>query len=163
VYGVKALRQRRRASWCAGTILGSLALLLAPTAATAAPPPGDIAAIAVYVETMPTSTGGVVAGKQPAAPVGSEPVELAAPAEAALAEAGEDAAVLKRVATAPELGAPQHVLPVDDKALEPERSVLGPLDISVTDGSSRLPWLVAALAVITGALTAVWGARRGAR
>lgn len=136
--------------------------LLGPTAdAGAEPPPADTAAVAVYVETIPTSTGRVVAGKAASDPAGSVPTRLSAPAAAALEQEGaEDAGLLERVATSPELGAPQRVVPADDKELEPERTALPAIDISITDGSSRIPWLVLALALITAALTAVWAARR---
>ncbi len=158
-------RSRRTRIWSA-TLLVGVTALLGPTADAGAepPPPADIAAIAVYVETIPTSTGGVVAGRPPPSPAGSVPARLSAPAAAALEqEGGEEAGLLERVATSPELGAPQRVVPVDDKELEPERTALPAIDFSISDGSSRVPWLVAALALITTALTAVWAARRRAR
>jgi len=138
--------------------------LVRSPAAAGAPPPADVAAIAVYVETMPTSSGSVVAGTTPSEPDGSVPARLAAPAAAALEQqGGEDATLLERVATAPELGAPQRVVPTDDKQLEPKRTALPAIDISISDGASRFPWLLAALALITGALTAAWAARRRPR
>jgi len=162
---VNALGRSKRARiWLATLLVGVTALLGRTADAGAEPPPADVAAIAVYVETIPTSTGGVVAGRTPPSPAGSVTARLSAPAAAALEqEGGEEAGLLERVATSPELGAPQRIVPTDDKQLKPERTALPAIDISISDGSSRIPWLVAALALITAALTGAWAARRRAR
>ena len=173
------------------TLLVCLSAVLAGPAAAGSkpPPPLDVAAIAVYVETLPTSSGSVVAGQAPSAPGGSVPARLPAQAVTALEQhGGEDAGLLERVATAPELGAPQRIVPPvaprrtrTDKAAriprtgnparipkrdgggDPERTALPAIDISLSDGSSRIPWLLAALALITLASTGAWAARRQAR
>lgn len=135
-----------------------------PAAARAAPPPEDTAAISVYVETMPTSTGGVVVGRSAPVPAGSVPAELPeAAATAVERRGGEDAGLLERVATTPELGAPQRVVPTEEDELEPERTAVPAIDIAIADGASRIPWLVAALSLITAALSAAWAVRRRTR
>ena len=163
-------RSRRAAVWLA-TLLAGLAVLLGlPTHASAEPrPPGDIAAIAVYVETLPTSTGAVVAGKEPSSSgseqlSGSIPASLPAPVVAALEEAGgEDAEALERVATSPELGAPERVVPATPNELEPERIAIPNIAVSIADGSSRFPWLIGSLALITGVAAGAAVMRRRTR
>lgn len=150
------------------TRLGVLSLLVAvgalsgpPVGAAEKPPPADVSAIAVYVEQIPTSTGAVVPGQKSSGPAKAQ---LSAPASAALErQGGDDSAILERVATSPELGAPVRVVPADVGELEPERTAFPDVRILVADGSSRIPWLLAALALITGALTAAWAARRRPR
>lgn len=144
------------------TVLVCLAVQLArPSAAQAGPPPADIAAIAVYVETMPASTGSVVAGRAPSNPAGSVPAQLpAAAATAVERKGGDDAGLLERVATSPELGAPQRVVPTEVEELEPERTAIPAINVSIADGTSRIPWLIAALGLITAALTGAWARRR---
>lgn len=137
------------------------ALSAPPVGAAEKPPPADVSAIAVYVEQIPTSTGAVVPGQKSSGPAKAQ---LSAPSAAALErQGGDDSAILERVATSPELGAPVRVVPADVGELEPERTAFPDVRISVAEGSSRIPWLLAALALITGALTAAWAARRRPR
>jgi hypothetical protein len=118
-----------------------------------------ISAIDVYVEMIPTSSGSVPLGALPPtlAP-GSRPPAPAAPSapltpaatETLREQGGRDAPLLERIATAPELGAPQRVVPADLARIAEGSGAFG----AVTDGSSRVPWLLAALVLITAAVAA---------
>lgn len=145
--------------------LGLFTLLIAvgalsgpPVGAAERPPPADVSAFAVYVEQIPTSSGTVAAGQRPA---GSVEAQLPAPVSAALEQqGGDDAPILERVATAPELGAPARVIPTDRRELEPERTAFPDVTISVADGSSRVLWLLGAIFLITVTLAALATRRR---
>lgn len=83
---------------------------------------------------------------------------------AALEEVGrEDAEALERTATSPELGAPERVVPATPNELEPERLAIPNVALSVTDGSSRFPWLIGSLALITGVAVGAAVTRRRTR
>ena len=129
--------------------------------AVAAPPPADTAAIAVYVEVLPSSTGGVVPQRVPA---DAAPVPLLEPAQAAVeASGGADADVLERVATAPALGAPRNTPTVRPESVEPARVALPTVVGSLAGESARGPWLIGGLALATGVAAGAAVKRRRAR
>ena len=134
--------------------------VLLPQAA-AAPPPADTAAIAVYVEVLPSSTGGVVPQRVPA---DAAPVPLLEPAQAAVeASGGADAEVLERVATAPALGAPRNTPAVRPESVEPARVAFPTVVGSLAGESARGPWLIGGLALATGVAVGAAVKRRRAR
>ena len=129
--------------------------------AAAAPPPADTAAIAVYVEVLPSSTGGVVPQRVPA---DAAPVPLLEPAQAAVeASGGADAEVLERVATAPALGAPRNTPAVRPESVEPARVAFPTVVGSLAGESARGPWLIGGLALATGVAAGAAVKRRRAR
>jgi hypothetical protein len=118
---------------------------LPPTAASA--PPADTAAIAVYVEVLPSSTGGVV----PQRVADAAPVPLLQPAQAAVEESGgADAEVLERVATAPALGAPPSASAVEPESVASTKVAIPTLVGSLAEESARGQWLIGGLALVTG-------------
>jgi hypothetical protein len=118
------------------------------------PPPDDGSAIDEYVEEIPSSSGGVApgAGEKKTKP-------LPAPVSAQLSsEAGEDAVVLREVATSSDAGAPQVELtrPGDREAAIGDAADDGssPLSaaVSAVSGGSggRVVGLVVVLVLVTG-------------
>jgi hypothetical protein len=115
--------------------------------AAAAAPPADTAAIAVYVEVLPSSTGGVV----PQRVADAAPVPLLQPAQAAVEESGgADAEVLERVATAPALGAPPSASAVEPESVASTKVAIPTLVGSLAEESARGQWLIGGLALVTG-------------
>lgn len=137
--------------------VGSLAI--GGTIAAAAPPPGD-AGISQYVETVPTSGGGQVAGS------GGKHKPLTPAQRTALRKkGGKDAGVLNRLSTSSAYGAPQKSLSAASTAKQtaksaPQQSGAGATTATTTtigrsasssgassgSGGSRLPLLLAIVA-----------------
>jgi hypothetical protein len=134
----------------------------AGAAAAATPPPGP--ALDQYVETIPTATGPSAAtpGKTRGGGSTQRTVPLA-PATAAKiqAEGGEDAEVLKKIATQPDLGAPEAPLPQagaeeQQQTAQPGQQPQAAAEITSSDGYP-VTMLVALLAGITLVLGGVAG------
>src|SRR5829696_8702251 len=97
-------------------LLASLPLA-APAQAEAdtPPPPEDIPAVGAYVELVPTAGGSRQAGRRQRGRGLPLPSRVARSLDQA---AGSDAPLLRRVATAPDLGAPTQRLPLREPTLE---------------------------------------------
>ena len=91
--------------------------LVAPAQAGAAtpPPPEDIPAVGAYVELVPTAGGSRQAGRRQRGRGLPLPIRVSRTLDRA---GGSDAPLLKRVATAPDLGAPTRRLPLREATLE---------------------------------------------
>ena len=118
----KTLKVRRRKSQL--VLAACLALTLTPVGAASAakrpPRPGDVSAVDVYRESIPTSGG--------ARPVGSgssSGIPLSPTARANLEAVGSRGTELKRVATSPKLGAPTTRLRPVPARSHPGRSAVG--------------------------------------
>ena len=145
---------------CGSLLVVLVGMGVLPPQAEAAPPPADTAAIAVYVEVLPSSTGGVV----PQRLADAAPVPLLEPAQAAVeASGGADADVLERVATAPAIGAPRNTPAVRPESVEPARVAFPTVVGSLAGESARGPWLIGGLALATGVAVGAAVKRRRAR
>jgi hypothetical protein len=134
----------------------SLTLLTgAPVAAAAIPVPEDFSAADQYVESVPTSSGPKPARKSPEKPASRSARIPVPPAVKDLD------GTLKKVATSPTLGAPEHRLP-DAKADTPKVPAATVSAIDDADGG-RLMWLLIALVVVSGATVGAASYRHRAR
>jgi hypothetical protein len=155
----------RRASWRGWPLVAAVfsLALMAPTQAAAdnPPPPEDIPAVGAYVELVPAAGGSRQAGRRQ----GDRGLPLPAEATRRLdAAAGQDNSILKRVATAPDLGAPTRRLPLHDpppttgasaKSIPTSLESVG--QTLVDGGDLRLLLLLVAMAaVILGGLVAAF-------
>jgi hypothetical protein len=122
-------------------------------AATSPPVPPDIAAILVYVETIPTGSGAkaVRPGAEQKAPLPP------ATARKLRAEAGRDARILEEIATSSQYGAPQRKLPLAHDRPEPDGDDLSPrvLATAVTAAADVEEGRLLGLTLVLGAITAV--------
>jgi hypothetical protein len=142
-------------------VLGVVALAWPGGALAAEPPP--VSSVGQYVETIPTSDGGIASGPR-AEEQPLKPVPLAPPAREALEQrGGTDAKPLEALATRPEYGAPRAIPDTDTAATQ---SVdFAPLSAALSAagdgaGNSLLPLFVG-MALI--ALATVVAAGRAAR
>ena len=136
-----------------GAVLTSLTLAGPAPAEADNPPPEDIPAVGAYVELVPTAGGSRQTGRRQR--VRGLPLQRSVSRRIDQA-AGSDAPLLRRVATAPDLGAPTRRLPLRDPTLEagePERTLGASLDSvgkALAGGSDRrLLLLLVAMGGIT--------------
>src|SRR5439155_4131528 len=149
-------RQRSSTRRCVRrlALLGAIALLAAPglPAASASPLPADVPAADQYVESVPSSSG-------PHVPAGHHgPTGKLSPRAGARlrAQGGRQAAALRQIATAPELGAPVKRLRGHSKA---SPSVPSAVTSALNGEGARLGWLLIVILVSTSVVAGIAGHR----